>query len=658
MRILLPCLTLLCIHISSKASDPAAIPVEHFAADPLFTHASLSPEGDSIAFLREFGNLSYLCFLDLESEEIRRLKLGSAPAYHTRVSREVGSYTWINNDRLLLTTMVWDRTYGSIAINKDGSRWKGLTGYENAPDSNLVVAALEVLSTAGDNGDEILMLDRRALDGRDRMFPHVIRLNTVSGTFQTLQENPGDIASWILDPNGDIRIGVKQGASNELIYRKDSDAPWTSITLPGRGREKLRVLGFGRDSQFYVRGFNEHDRWCLYPYDLELQQLGDAILSDALYDSVPEGRVPSYAGISLSSPISSAKDNRLLGMRWVSETPRVAWFDEHYAKIQLSVDRALPETVNLFIGSSEDESKLLFLSMSDVQPGIYHLLDQQARSLRPIGSRMPWLNPDQLSPMLAIHYETRDGLTVHGYLTLPQHLEPKALPTVILTHGGPWVRDVWSFDPLVQLLASRGYAVLQVNYRGSIGYGSEFRMAGTREIGGKIQDDIDDGTQWIVKTGIADPERLAILGHSYGGYSALFAVGTQPERYRCAISIAGVSDWHAMFRNDSTRPEYRRASAFWTKEIGDPTLDEQRIQEISPYFFADQIRVPVLFIHGKEDSTVPISQSKRMASKLRKAGTPVEESYFGWETHGLGKQRSREAAYTQILEFLTQYLNR
>lgn len=632
------------------------IPIENFATDPLYTALSISPEGDSIAFLREFADLSYLCFSTIDSDQINRLKLGTALAYGTKVPREVATYHWINNERLLITTQVWDRIYGSIAINKDGKRWKGLTGWEAAPSEGLLVSAFEILFNFDHSGDDLLMLDRRDPDARDRKFPHVMRLDSITGATTMIQENPGDIGGWLLDDSGTVRIGVKSSASNQLIYRASAEGDWESIELPGRGHEKLRALGFGEGDHFYVKGFNEADRWCLYPYELADRSLGESILSDETYDTVPDGKVPTFAEIHLAAPILSSKDNHLLGMRYLTESPRIRWFDEHFAKIQKSIDLALPETVNIFVDASKDQTRMVFLAMSDVQPGIYYLLDQREKNLKVIGARMPWLDPKTLSPMHPIQYTARDGTGIHGYLTLPLGQEPKSLPLIVMPHGGPWVRDTWGFDPIVQLLANRGYAVLQMNYRGSIGYGSAFRMAGSKEIGGKIQTDIEDAARWAINIGLANPQRLAIVGMSYGGYSALFAAGDTPDLYKCAISISGVSDWTAMFQNDQTRPEYRQASDFWKKEIGDPELDEQTFQRISPYYFAEKIKIPVLFIHGKEDSTVPINQAKQMAKLLKKQGNVAQELYLGWEAHGLRKQRSREKAYAEIISFLEKYL--
>jgi dipeptidyl aminopeptidase/acylaminoacyl peptidase len=225
-----------------------------------------------------------------------------------------------------------------------------------------------------------------------------------------------------------------------------------------------------------------------------------------------------------------------------------------------------------------------------------------------------------------------------------------------MPHGGPWVRDVWGFDPFVQLLASRGYAVLQMDYRGSPGYGSEFLMKGKRQIGLGVQDDIEDATRWAIAAGVADPERIAIVGSSYGGYSALFGLGKSPDLYRCGISIAGVTDWLSIFKRSERRDEYRFARRTWIERIGDPNEDEDFLVSISPVNFADEIRVPVLMIQGKEDRTVPPQQAKIMIDALKKARAEVDELYLSGEGHGLTNERTRMLAFERVVEFLEQHL--
>jgi dipeptidyl aminopeptidase/acylaminoacyl peptidase len=298
---------------------------------------------------------------------------------------------------------------------------------------------------------------------------------------------------------------------------------------------------------------------------------------------------------------------------------------------------------------------MLWFGSSDRNPGAYYLFDRGKRSFRQLATRMSWIKPEQMAPMLSIKYQARDGLTVHGYLTVPAGHEPKGLPLVVMPHGGPWARDVWGFNPLVQLLANRGYAVLQMNYRGSIGYGDELFQSARRQIGGQIQDDIEDGTRWAIAAGIADPRRIAIMGGSYGGYSALFALGRSPELYRCGISFAGVTDWLAIY-HDSDTATYKEARRHWREQIGDPSTDQDRLRAISPVNFAGRITAPVLIIQGKQDKRVPPDQARRMITALERAGRKPESLLLAGVAHNHGPEKKRIEIFKAMTDFLERNL--
>ena len=322
------------------------------------------------------------------------------------------------------------------------------------------------------------------------------------------------------------------------------------------------------------------------------------------------------------------------------------------AQLQAMIDRALPGAANTVIGASEDESQIMIRSWSDRQPGVFYLLDRQRQQLRKIFDTAPWLRPARLARTLPLQYAARDGLVIHGYLTLPHGAAKTNLPLVVLPHGGPWVRDVLSYDPDVQFLASRGYAVLQVNYRGSPGYGEAFSKAGRHQIGKGIQNDITDGVKWAIQAGIADRRRIAIVGSSYGGYSAEWALTNTPELYRCGVSIAGVSDWLRIIKVENHQEETRIAYRYWKEQIGDPDTDETTLREISPIYHVDRIRAPIFVAHGQEDPVVPISQSRRLVAALKDRGLPYEEMFRPAEGHGFSSYEDRLELYRRMGEFL------
>jgi len=632
-------------------------PIEDFAREPSTGRARLAPDGKRLSFLRQIGARTVFHIADLGSGKISTLELGDAPLLNEK-GKEVATYTWVGNERLIITTAVADTLYGVLAVDWNGNNGRPISGYEDNKVSvnGKKFFAREIIHRFFDKDNTVLMLDRHDGVGNPNR-PDILRVNTATGLHRTVLKNPGEVARYGLDNDGVARLGIlSHGELSGAIYRTDEKAEWQTILPLQRRTGQLHPLGLdGTRNRIFVSDLNAKRRWAVFAMDPLNGNLGDPLVSDDEYDIIPERFAPSMDGISLAGPIFSDARQSLIGIRYYTESPRVKWLDADYAKYQLAVDKALPNTVNLMVDQSRDGKRLLWFAFSDQDPGGYYLLDLEAKSFKPLGSRMPWIKPAQMAPMLAVKYAARDGLTIHGYLTVPPGHDPKNLPLVVLPHGGPWVRDMWGFNPLVQLIASRGYAVLQMNYRGSTGYGDELYQQARREIGGKIQDDIEDATRWALTVGLADPQRIAIVGGSYGGYSALYALGRNPELYRCGISLAGVTDWVAIYE-DSDVAENKAAKKYWREQIGDPDKDMERLKSISPVNFADQITAPVLIIQGKKDQRVPQDQARRMIEALEKAGNKPATLFLNRAGHNLGNESERTDAYRQVVDFLEQHL--
>lgn len=635
------------------------LPVDFFSREPATNRAQLSPDGKRLAFLRELGGRTSLHILAIDEKKLSHLDVGEA-ALANDARKEVDRFTWVGNERLAINTTVWDGFYGVLATNWDGGQTVPLTGYEDnrVAVSGIKLMAREVIHVFNDKDASILMLDRHEGGGGSPNRPDILKVDTKTGQIRTLLKNPGEVARWGLDFEGEPRLGVlTHGQQSGAIYREDAKAAWRTI-LPLENRSGgLRPLGFDAASgRMLVAALNAEQRWAVYPLDPANGQLGSPLLSDPVYDIVPEG-LADAAGVGVVAPIFSRVKKTLVGLRYYTEASRVKWFDRDFAGYQVNVDKSLPDTVNLLVGMSRDERRLLWFSHSDQNPGEYYLLDLDKRKLNLLGSRMPWVKPAQMAPMMVVKYQARDGLLIHGYLTVPVGHQPKGLPLVVMPHGGPWARDTWGFSPLIQLLANRGYAVLQMNFRGSTGYGEELYRKARRQIGREIQDDIEDATKWAIAAGVADPTRIAIMGISYGGYSTLFALGKSPGLYRCGISAAGVTDWPAIYE-DSDAAESKAAKRYWREQIGDPDKDQYDLQSISPVNFAGQIIAPLLIIQGKEDRRVPPDQANRMVAALQKAGRPPETLFMPKMGHNYGQdQAQREKVYTAIVTFLEKHLD-
>ncbi|HZP60469.1 MAG TPA: S9 family peptidase [Opitutaceae bacterium] len=649
-----------CAALSAALPAAEIIPVEDFARAPAFSHMQLSPDGQHLAFLREYEGSPTLFFADIGAtkKQIVRVDPGYVPDAND-ARREINSFEWINDRRLVYTASCRDEYYftGVWAVDCDGSHWQPLSGYDANPTGGGLMAR-ETIYSFEDEGQNILMLDRHERVGTDAVYPDVVTVNTVTGGYKTVVKNPGNVVGWGVDHAGCVRVGftLTDNLKEEVIYRENENTSWHTMDKPAGGHGKVLPLGFDySNQQFYVASLSEKRRWAVYPLNPAEDQLGDALLEDPEYDIVAEGPIPAFDGVPLDRGIFSKKKQTMVGLYYLTNGPHMRWFDPDFAAYQHQIDAALPHTINLITSRTRDETRMLVLAFSDQDPGTYYLFDTASGQVSRVTPRMGWIKPEQMARTFPIKYQARDGLLIHGYFILPPGRPHENLPLVVMPHGGPWIRDIWGFDPLVQFLASRGYAVLQVNYRGSPGYGEDFYKQARHEIGRGIQNDIEDGVRWAIAKKLADPQHIAIFGGSYGGYSALFALGNNPDLYRCGISLAGVTDWAALIR-DRDDPETKFAYAYWVQQIGDPKNDAEFLKSISPINFADKIVAPLLIIQGDQDEIVPPKQAKTMIRALEKAGHRPESLFLSHEGHSLAREEDRIEAYKAIETFLLKNL--
>jgi dipeptidyl aminopeptidase/acylaminoacyl peptidase len=632
--------------VAAGLSAAETIPVEDFARPALVSQAKLSPDGQYAAFLREYEGRTMLFLTDLKQRTLSRVE--PADVKGTLVSKEIREFHWVSERRLVFTTVIWDHFItGVSAVDRDGRQWKTISGADaNTPNEDRLFAKT-IIHVFDDQDQSILMLDQHEASGEQILYPTVVKVSTLTGHYATVAKNPGNVVNWGADQAGCVRVGItREGLKFGTIYREREDAPWRSFPPLDAGRGRIRPLGFGGSNQtLYVAALSPRKRWAVYPYDPTNGTLGDPIIDDPEYD----------INVPLVDSVLTKRTTGVAGVYYVAEKPQVRWFDPGDAARQRAIDRAFPTTFNLITNRSRDDNRLLLLAYSDRDPGTYFLFDRVDNSMTLVGTRMGWIKPDRMAPMEPIQYPARDGLLIHGYVTYPLGAPRQNLPLVVMPHGGPSVRDVWGFDPLVQMLASRGYAVLQMNYRGSTGYGEEFHDKGRREVGRAIQDDIEDGTRWAIARDLADPKRIAIVGASYGGYATLFALGHNPDLYRCGVSISGVTDWVKFYENLAD-PEYKFARQYWTEQIGDPNTDESFLRSISPVNFADKITAPVLIIQGKEDQIVPPNQARAMLAALERAGRSPQSLFLDDEGHGIRSSAARIEEFKRIEAFLAKNL--
>jgi dipeptidyl aminopeptidase/acylaminoacyl peptidase len=626
------------------------LPLQVFTRGPIYTAAQMSPDGATLGFVSRRGTNDTgpaLFFLDLAASRISEVE---APRTDDVVgAMEIKSFTWVNSHRVIFTadlpfTTIMN-TAGTAAVNRDGSHWELISGIYKSQGNSLLLAR-EVLHAFGGDSDTVLLLQRPTVSIKN---PVVLELNTMNGNMGIVADDREGMNGWIADFDGNVRVGVKfDDNETRVIYRDDDHAPWQPLhdfDFQGKGSYPLAIDFDGRTA--YVAGLTQGGTWGIFSYDLIARKKGPLIFADETYDVANPNNFADRSAL-----IFSKKKRRLIGVRYTAETERTVWFDREMAQLQATLDQALPNVTNTVTGISDDESKLLVRSWSDRQPGIFYVLNRNTKQLRKVADLYPWVRPSRMARVYPLKFRARDGLMIHGYVTFPPGAGRENLPLVVMPHGGPWVRDVMGYDPLVQFIANRGYAVLQINYRGSPGYGEAFTRAGYRQIGKGIQNDITDGVKWAIRAGIADPRRIAIVGASYGGYSAEWALTNTPDLYRCGVSIAGVSDWLAIIKSRGHRDEDSQAYAYWKDQIGDPETDETTLREISPINYVDRIKAPIFVVHGEDDWVVPVSQSRRLVAELKRLGLGYEEMFRPNEGHSYFSGKDHDELLARIQAFL------
>jgi len=366
-------------------------------------------------------------------------------------------------------------------------------------------------------------------------------------------------------------------------------------------------------------------------------------------------RVYGVEGFDISGLRMSDHMRALVGVAFNTDKPGVIWFHDEKQLIQQYLDRRFPDTVNMITSWSEDETRMVITSYSDRHAPFYHLLmiGGGGIELKPIGSSRPWLNPQHLAEMRPVSYQARDGLTIHGYLTLPQSHRPgKPVPLIVNPHGGPWARDYWGFNPEVQFLANRGFAVLQMNFRGSTGFGVDFLRAGDRAWGTAMQDDVIDGVRWAIEQGYADPDRIGIFGANFGGYTAMMQLIQHPQVYKFGINYGGMVDLRNIVRG---MRGHRASETYLSRTVGDLSSDSDFLKAFSPLHRVDEIDAAVMVIHGTLDARVPVDHARRLNRALRKAGIQFEYIVKRDEGHEFRRSENVMELYSAIESFIEPF---
>ncbi|MHA1544550.1 MAG: alpha/beta hydrolase family protein, partial [Alphaproteobacteria bacterium] len=484
-------------------------------------------------------------------------------------------------------------------------------------------------------------------DGADASV-EVRKVNVNTGNYTLEVDFYGPLQNWMTDQQNELRLATGIDRKNRsadgdvsVIYYRNPETNNMNKVEKDINSDFV-VLGFFEDPRFaYVRDTNEAGFLALYKFDMikwerieTIREMQDDNVGGLVHDrfsDLPVGYTYMEGGES-----------------------KILYFDKGLARIQRMMNKALPgHDISI---TSYDKAKNLFViyAGSDIEPGAYYLFNNGNKQLAFMEGAYEGLDPRLMSPMQDVSYEARDGLTIPAYLTVPIGSDGKNLPTVILPHGGPEARDYWGYDFIVQFLASRGYAVLQPQFRGSDGFSEEFADLGRKEWGLKMQDDVTDGALWMIEQGITDPDRMCIMGWSYGGYVAMTATFNTPELYKCSVSINGVSDLPRIIYDTSNFT----GSSYWLRHIGDPGKDKEKLRRTSANYNIDKIRMPILVIANKDDPVVDYKQSTSFVKKMKAAGKFVKYYEIKEGGHGALEGEGRLIILKEAEKFLARYIGK
>ena len=607
-----------------QAQAAKQIPLRDFFKNPDQAAHALSPDGQYLAWLAPWQSRRNIY--------VRPLAGGPATRVTAETARDIAGFGWKGSNRLIYAKdFGGDENFHIVSIDRQGEGLKDLTPGEKVK-ANVVDPLI-------DDDDHIIVSHNR----RDAKIFDVFRINVNTGDEKLIAQNPGNITGWRTDHDGKLRVAITtDGVNTSLLYRDKEEENFKPI-LTTNFKEEVSPLFFTFDNRkLYVASNRGRDKTAIYVFDPASAKEGDLLVENAAVD---------VTGLNYSK-----KRKVLTNATWVTWKTERRFFDKESEDMWKDVEAKLPGYEVAFTSTNRAEDKFIVAAFSDKTRGKRYVYDKATKKLDLLADVSPWLPENELADMKPIQYKSRDGLTIHGYLTLPKGVAPRNLPVVVNPHGGPWDRDVWRFNPEVQFLANRGYAVLQMNFRGSTGYGREFWAASFKQWGLKMQDDVTDGVQWLIKEGIADPKKVAIYGGSYGGYTTLAGLAFTPDLYAAGVDYVGVSNLLTFMK--AIPPYWKPFLEMFAEMVGDMEKDEAMLKAASPVFSADKIKAPLLIAQGAKDPRVVKTESDQMVEAMKKRGVEVEYIVKDNEGHGFQNEENRFEFYEAMERFLKKHIGK
>lgn len=620
--------------------------LEQLLARDTFEEIRLSPDGEHLALTVPLEDRTVL-------QIVRRSDMTTTHGVNPGTNNIIVDVAWVNNERLVFS---FAEKFGDLdqplytgelfATNIDGTQQELLVGLRGEGqrsgsriDKGRQAEGSAFLLDVLPNDDRKVLIRMWPWSQRFEPQAQVEELDVYTGKRQRVATAPVPRANFLTDHAGAVRFAWGAGVNNRVqtYYRADNDAEWQLINDQDKSKIIVTPLAFSADNA---------TAWL---------QAGEQEGPDGIYamDTATLERTLVLRG-DFADPHSLLRDptgRHLVGARYFDGLPVMRYFDRKSpdAILYRILEKSFPGQM-IRIESGTRDGRLAVLEVSnDRSPGDVYLFDTEQKKADLLKPRMGWIQAARTAPMQPVELAARDGLKLHGYLTKPLGSEDRLSPLIVLPHGGPYgIADTWGYDPEVQILAAHGYAVLQVNFRGSGGYGRAFEVAGHRQWGRQMQDDLTDATRWAIEQGHADAQRICIYGASYGGYAALMGVAKEPDLYQCAIGYIGVYDLPLMYKEGDIA-ERRSGTNYLTENMG-----TEGLEEVSPARLAQQIKVPVFLAAGGEDQRAPLEHTEAMQKALERAGVPVETLIYPDEGHGFYKEAHQLAFYRQLLSFLDE----
>ena len=628
-RQLLVLLALLPMLFSACATKPEEkapkIAVEDFFKNPEKFSWRISPDGEYASYLSPHNGHTNV-FVQKISDTV------GVPVTNDTV-RNIYNYQWKGNRIIYLQDVGGDENFQMFSVGSDGKNLKALTPFP------------KVRTEIFDNWRDIAGKEKEMMIGlnkRDAKYFDPYSVNIETGELKVLFQNDKNYDSWFTDHTGIIRLASKTDGVNTTYYQRATEAAAFDSFLTTTYKDQFAIQFFTFDNKnIYVSTNIGRDKSAIVEYDLATKKEVKEIYSNPEYDVDGLSYSAKRKVLTLVSYTSWKRENHFLD----KET------EADYAKMK---EKFKGYEIGIY-GNNNAEDKFVVWTGNDKVAAKYYFYDKKTGDTKFLADAFPWLKEENMATMKPVEYKSRDGLTIHGYLTLPKGYEAKNLPVVINPHGGPWARDDWGFNNEAQLFANRGYAVLQMNFRGSTGYGKEFWLKSQKQWGKTMQDDITDGVQWLIKEGIADKKRVAIYGGSYGGYATLAGVTFTPDLYACAVDYVGVAN---MFTFMKTIPPYWEPyKAMFYEMVGDPVKDSALLAAASPVLHAGNIKTPLFVAQGANDPRVNKAESDQMVEALKKRGVAVDYMVKNDEGHGFHNENNRLDFYKAMDKFFDKYLS-